>query len=177
MTSDLILATLSLGLGVAASHRIGNLLGADKPANAKFASRIPYLLSALIGLLEFFAIMAARNVYGYIFSDDDDVVELAAQVLPLMAGFQVLDLANGGAGGILRGAGKTHQSGICNFVAYYGVGLTTSWYLGFRLEMGLFGLWSGIITGSFALLIFQTFFVGRIDWQRESELITERSGC
>lgn len=174
MTSDLIFTTISLGLGVAISHRIGNLLGANKPKHAKFASRIPYILALLLGIIEFFAIMAARNVYGYIFSDDEGVVALTSQVLPLMAGFQVLDLANGGAGGVLRGAAKNHLSGMCNFVAYYGVGLMTSWYLGFKLNLGLFGLWSGIIIGSFSLLIFQTFFVTRIDWRKEARLIAAK---
>lgn len=175
MTSDLILTTVSLGLGVSTSHRIGSLLGTNRPIYAKLFSRVPHMLALTIGLLELIAIMASKNIYGYLFTSNIEVISLTAQVLPLMAGFQVLDLANGGAGGVLRGAGKNHLSGICNFVAYYGVGLTSAWYLGFRLEMGLVGLWGGIIIGSGVLLGLQVAFVGRINWENEARKIVGSS--
>ncbi len=168
MALDLIFTTVSLGLGVAASHRIGNLLGSNNPAGAKYAARAPYLLSILVGATEFFGIVAIRHKLGYLFTNDPEVVEVTARVLPLMAGFQILDLANGGAGGILRGAGKNHLSGMCNFVAYYGVGLTTAWFLCFQQGLGLFGLWLGIITGSGALLVFQTWCVLLVRWEDEA---------
>ncbi len=173
MASDLIFTTVPLGLGIAASYRIGNLLGAGDAKGSKFAIRIPYFLALLLGLVEFFGIMAVRNVYGYIFTDSASVVALTGHILPLMACFQVLDIANGGAGGNLRGAGKNHLSGVCNLLGYYGVGLTTAWYLCFRKELGLFGLWAGIITGSAALLVLQTTFLALVDWKREAERITD----
>jgi len=173
MTSDLILTTVSLGLGVAVSHRVGSFLGVDEPGNARAASKVPFMLALSVGLIEFIIIMAGRHVAGSLFTDDEAVIDLIVKILPLMAGFQVLDLANGGAGGVLRGAGKNHQSGICNFIAYYGVGLTTAGFMEFKLKLGLFGLWSGIITGSFALLVLQYFCVQRIDWNREAQRLTQ----
>lgn len=164
MASDLIFTTVSLGLGVASSHQIAKSLGSGDSELARRLTRIPYLLSVLVGILEFAGLIAARNVYGKIFTDDTSVIERTADVLPLMAGFQFLDLANGGAGGILRGAGKNHLSGFCNFIAYYGVGLTTAWYVCFTKGLGLFGLWFGIITGSLALLVLQTICVAMIRW-------------
>jgi multidrug resistance protein, MATE family len=174
MTSDLIFTTVSLGLGVATSHRIGNLLGSGKFNSAKRACLAPYLLSLVIGLVEFIAIIALRHKYGYMFTSDRSVVAATAQILPLMAGFQILDLANGGAGGVLRGAGKNHLSGLCNLLAYYGVGLTTAWALCFWQKLGLWGLWMGIVTGSLALLSFQTFCIYLIKWNREAERIAQR---
>jgi MATE family multidrug resistance protein len=164
MSSDLILTTVSLGLGVAASHRIGNLMGAGKIKLAKQAARAPYVLSIFIGVAEAIVIMAFRHRYGSLFTKDESVIETTAYVLPLLACFQYLDLANGGAGGILRGLGMSHISGMCNFVAYYGIGLTTAWWLCFRLEYGLFGLWFGIIIGSFALLVLQTSCLLWVRW-------------
>ncbi len=130
------------------------------------ASLTPYALSLIIGLVEFVSIMAARTVFGCLFTDDESVVAVTTKILPLMAGFQVLDLANGGAGGILRGAGKNHLAGICAFVAYSGVGLTSGWYLCFQTEFGVFGLWLGIITGSAALLVLQISCILLIPWDR-----------
>lgn len=173
MASDLVFTTVPMGLSVAVSHRIGTLLGANDPHSAKRASRVPYLLSLLLGAVEFIAIFASRNVYAKIFTSSPTVIAKTASILPMMAGFQVLDLGNGGASGILRGAGKNHLAGVCNVVAYYGFGLWSAWFLCFKMEMGLFGLWLGIITGSAVLLILQSTCVLLLKWAREAEKIAD----
>ena len=35
------------------------------------------------------SMLIAKDVYGYIFSDDEDVVRLVSKVMPLVASFQV----------------------------------------------------------------------------------------
>ncbi|KAL3423750.1 MATE efflux family protein [Phlyctema vagabunda] len=174
MSSDQILACVPLGLGVATAHRIGSLLGAGDSKGARFVSRIPYLVALLVGLTEGGLIMLTRHVYGYIFSDSHAVVSMTAGVLPLIAVFQCSDISNGGAAGILRGAGKTHLAGLSNILAYYGVGITSAYYMCFRLDMGLFGLWAGIIAGSLTLLLLQTLWVSLINWHGESQKISAR---
>ena len=166
MSSDLLFTTISLGVSVATSHRIGVLLGANRGHHARKSAMTPFMLAVILGALEFVGIMLARDVYGRIFTHDVMVVLKTAQVLPLMAGFQVLDLSNGGAGGVLRGAGKTHLSGLCNFLGYYGVGLPSAWFLCFRKGHGVHGLWAGIAIGSGALLVFQSCCILSIRWNR-----------
>lgn len=173
MSADIVFTTISLGIGVAASHKIGQLLGGNQAPLARRAALSPYILSIVLGLVEFVVIYSFRFQFGYLFTSDKDVVEATAQVLPLMAVFQILDLSNGGAGGILRGARKNHLSGMCNFVAYYGVGLSIAWALCFRVGLGLLGLWAGIISGSGALLVLQTILVLLMPWQKAA---TEASG-
>ncbi|KAH8649572.1 mate-domain-containing protein, partial [Ilyonectria robusta] len=143
MSADLIFTTMSLGLGVAASHRVGSLLGANEPFIARQAALAPYLVAVVLGVIEFAVILAFRSQFGRVFTSDPDVVASTSKVLPYMAAFQLLDLSNGGAGGILRGARRNHLSGMCNFFAYYGVGLTTAWVWCFRSGLGLVGLWAG----------------------------------
>lgn len=173
MASDLIFTTIPMGLSVAVSHRIGGYLGANDPHAAKRAARVPYLLSLILGAIEFVGIFASRNVYAYIFTSSPSVVKMTASILPLMAGFQVLDLGNGGASGILRGAGKNHLAGVCNVVAYYGFGLWSAWWLCFKMEFGLWGLWLGMITGSAALLLLQSTCVILLNWEREAKKLQE----
>ena len=169
MSADLIFTTISLGIGVAASHRIGQLLGSNEALLARRAAVSPYILSVALGVVEFILIYAFRSRFGYLFTGDADVVAKTAQVLPFMAIFQILDLSNGGAGGILRGARRNHLSGMCNFFAYYGVGLSMAWVLCFRLGWGLVGLWAGIISGSGALLVLQTLCVLLLPWNKASQ--------
>ncbi|CAG9984571.1 unnamed protein product [Clonostachys byssicola] len=173
MSADLIFTTVSLGIGVAVSHQVGKALGAKEIQLARRAAMSSYLLAACLGILELALIMSFRNSFGYLFTSDPEVVETTAKVLPFMAVFQILDLTNGGAGGILRGVRMNHLSGMCNFMAYYGVGLTTAWALCFRLGWRLTGLWAGIITGSGALLVLQTGCVSSLSW---TKLVNKASG-
>ncbi|RFU74913.1 agmatinase [Trichoderma arundinaceum] len=117
MSADLIFTTISLGIGVASSHMIGALLGADQPILAQQAVLAPYALSIALGAVELIFIMMLRSNFGYMFTSDREVVEETAKVLPLMAIFQVLDLSNGGAGGILRGARRNHLSAVSALAA------------------------------------------------------------
>lgn len=174
MSTDMLLTTVALGTSVAASHRIAGLLGAGKGVEARKAAMTPYLLTFLIGAAEFGVIIAVRNGYGRIFTSDEAVIKKTAQVIPLMAVFQFFDLSNGGASGVLRGAGKNHLAGACNVLAYYGVGLTTAWYWCFKKDYGVFGLWSGIITGSGTLIVLQTACILSIGWTQLAKDVSRR---
>ena len=85
----LVLNTLPFGIGVAASARVGNLIGARSAIGAKHAGHAAGLLSVVIGLAVMCIMLATKNVYGYLFSDDEDVVTLISKVMPLVASFQV----------------------------------------------------------------------------------------
>ena len=83
-----VLNTLPFGIGVAASTRVGNLIGAQSALGAKRAGHASALLSVVVGFIVMISMLAAKNVYGYIFSDDKEVVNLVARVMPLVASFQ-----------------------------------------------------------------------------------------
>lgn len=72
---------------------MGNFLGARSAVGAKRASHAAALLSVVAGAIVMVAMLVAKDVFGYLFSDDDAVVALVSRVLPLVASFQVnLDL-------------------------------------------------------------------------------------
>lgn len=166
--------TFKLGIGVASSHQIGKYLGAGNGRFAKLFCFVPYMLALTLGSVEMCAILAVRKYYGYLFTDDPQVIEATASILILIAGFQFLELANGGAAGILRGGGKTHLVGVCNCLAYYGVGITMAWVLCYQRNLGLFGLWAGLILGSVSLLFLQTISMSLVNWKSEAEQMGNR---
>lgn len=84
-----VLNTLPFGIGVAASARVGNLIGARSALGAKNAGHAAAFLSVVVGAIVMSIMMATKNVYGYLFSDDEQVVALVADVMPLVASFQV----------------------------------------------------------------------------------------
>ena len=81
--------TGSFAVSVAISTRVGNLLGATLDDAAKTASNVGMIVSSSLGLLNGMVLFIARKRWGYLFSDDPEVVDLVAQVMPYCAIFQV----------------------------------------------------------------------------------------
>lgn len=151
MTTDQIISTLPFGFGVVASNRIGNLIGARTAIGARNAAHAIALISVIIGFVVMMMMLAVRNKFGYIFSDDEDVVQLVSRVMPLVASFQIADALANSCGGVLRGQGKQHLGAVFNLVAYYILALPIGITLAFKTDLGLQGLWIGQVIGLFTV--------------------------
>ena len=168
MTADQVINTIPFGLGVAASGRVGNLLGAKKALGARRASLCAAALSVLAGTLILAVLMSTKNVFGRIFNDDDEVVALVSKVMPFVALFQIADGLNGSCGGALRGMGKQWVGALVNIVAYYCAGLPAGIYLAFH-GWGLSGLWIGNCAGLYIVGTLELVIIMLSRWDKEVE--------
>lgn len=156
---------LPYGAAVAASVRVGNMLGAGCLREARIATYASLLLAFVIGLLNSSVVYFARNEWGYLFSSDPVVVQLIAIVLPIVALFQCADCICGIAAGILRGCGRQALSAGINLTAYYVVGIPASLFFAFGpLHMGLAGLWWGLTLALAYGAGLALWYVHRTDW-------------
>ncbi|KAI0472944.1 MATE efflux family protein [Xylariaceae sp. FL0804] len=174
MTADQVLNTLPFGLGVAASARVGNLLGARRPRDAARAAHCAALLSALLGGLVLAALLGSRRVFARLFNDDERVVALVADVMPFVALFQVADGLNGSCGGALRGMGRQWVGAAVNLVSYYGGALPMGIWLAFRGGWGLGGLWFGNCVALYLVGALEWAIVGLSNWEREAQRALDR---
>lgn len=170
MTTDQILNTIPFGIGIAASTRVGNAIGSRDASGAKYIGHLSALLSALTGTLVMLSLLASKDVFGYLFSDDIEVVKLVAQVMPLVASFQVADGLAGSCGGVLRGLGRQHLGAMFNLVAYYVLALPMGITLAFKAGYGLQGLWIGQVVALFIVgsCEYAVVWLGT-DWEHEVE--------
>ncbi|KAJ7132197.1 MOP flippase [Mycena epipterygia] len=177
MSTDQILNTIPFGIGVAASTRVGNLIGSRSPVAAKYAAHASALISVVVGLVVMIVMMSTKDVYGYLFSDDIEVVQLVAQVMPLVASFQIADGLAGSCGGVLRGQGRQHLGALFNCVAYYVLALPLGITLAFhpRTALGLQGLWIGQVVALFIVGLGEYYVVYRTDWDLEIKRGAERN--
>lgn len=79
-----------MGIGVATSVRIGTLLGSRSKAHVQLSSHAAVFLSTLVGFGVLIVLMATRDSFGRLFSDEDDVVALVAQVRCISAYYTVV---------------------------------------------------------------------------------------
>ncbi|PGG96433.1 hypothetical protein AJ80_09829 [Polytolypa hystricis UAMH7299] len=166
MTVDQVLNTIPFGIGVAASTRVGNLLGARSSRGASRAAHSAALLSMILGIAVLIVLMATRDNFARIFNNDESVVRLTAEVLPYVALFQIADGLNGSCGGALRGMGRQHVGALVNVVSYYCGALPLGVYLAFN-GWGLKGLWVGQCIALYLVGVLEWAIVAMSDWDEE----------
>ncbi|KAF3936220.1 hypothetical protein ABW19_dt0204804 [Dactylella cylindrospora] len=163
MTTDQVLNTIPFGIGVAASARVGNLLGAKSARGAARAANVAAWLSMFMGTIVLIVLLAVKDVYAKIFNNDQAVIELTSQVMPYVALFQIADGLNGSCGGSMRGMGRQHVGAGVNIVSYYFVALPLGIWLAYH-GWGLAGLWVGQCLALYAVGIGEWMLVYFSNW-------------
>jgi len=158
-TVVLNLASLSfmvpLGLSIATVTRVGNLIGAGNAAAAQRAAWVALGLGASVMFCSSLCFVLGRFWLPTWYTQQADVIALAAVTLPIAAAFQLFDGIQVVGGGVLRGMGRTRPAAVFNLVGYYALAMPLGYWLAFEKGLGLQGVWWGLATGlaSVALLL------------------------
>ena len=174
MTTDQVMNTIPFGIGVAASARVGNLLGARNAPGARRAANVAAWLSIFMGTTILILLLSVKDVFAKIFNDDVDVIRLTAEVMPYVALFQIADGLNGSCGGSLRGMGRQHIGAAVNIVSYYMGALPLGIYLAFHHGWGLEGLWIGQCIALYLVGALEWVVVWKSDFEYQVEMAFER---
>ncbi|KAI9743930.1 MAG: hypothetical protein M1818_002664 [Claussenomyces sp. TS43310] len=173
MTTDQVMNTIPFGIGVAASARVGNLLGARNAKGAARSANVAAWLSICMGMIVLAILMGVKEHFARIFNDDEEVVRLTAKVLPYVALFQIADGLNGSCGGALRGMGRQHVGAAVNIVSYYMGALPLGIWLAFH-GWGLTGLWVGQCIALYLVGALEWIIVACSDWEKQVERAFDR---
>ena len=159
-SSMMLLFGTPLALSVAASIRVGNLLGSGDTEALHAAIKGIAILSALIGLA-FACLMAfGSSMIAGVFTNDPKVIALASSVLVIAAFFQLSDSIQANLNGMLRGAGDTAVPFFMTTATYWTICLPLGYVLsgmplpgGLGLSPELFGIrgWWMALTVSITL--------------------------
>ena len=131
-------------VGIAGSTRIANLIGATLADAAKTSAKVTMVTATVVGLFNMIMLSSLRSHLPQLFTNDPDVIDLAAGVLPICAAFQLFDSLAANTNGILRGLGRQEVGGYIQLFCYYGIAMPISFGTAFGLGWKLQGLWSGV---------------------------------
>lgn len=165
-----------LGFAVAASVRVGNALGAGNTEQAKLSAKVALVCGVLVSCVVAAFIGSTKNIIGYIFTTEEEIVTRVSQVMIMYGFFHLFDAIAGITGGIVRGAGKQLLGALCNIVGYYFVGLPTGVSLMFALSMGIIGLWIGFFGCVFLQSLFFIILIYKLDWKKATQEALIRAG-
>jgi MATE family multidrug resistance protein len=136
-----------LGISLATTVRVGNAFGRGDPEGMRRAGWVGVQLALAAQVVSATVLLTLPRQIAAIYTRDEGVVVMAAQLLMLAAVFQLSDGLQVSAAGALRGLKDTRGPMVVTVVAYWLIGLPFGYWLCFHQDLGPRGLWIGIIGG------------------------------
>lgn len=141
-----------LGIGLAATVRVGLAQGARDPAGVRRAGWTAFALAGAVMAAASALLLLAPDVLIGLFRDPADpgnaeVVAVARTLLLIAAGFQLVDGAQVVGQNVLRGLSDVRVPFAIALTGYWGVGIGFAWVLTFPVGLGPAGIWLGLGAG------------------------------
>ena len=157
-----------LSINALAAHQIAiNLAGISYMVITGFAAASTVMVSKAINsnnynliaktsLVSFISSIFIMLVFALIFIffnsslpslyiENKEVIVLASTLLIIASTFQLSDGVQVVALGILRGMEDVKIPTLISLISYWGIAIPVGYYLGFKLEFGIFGIWYGLL--------------------------------
>ena len=159
---------IPFGMSFATTARVGQWLGRKDKEGIKRAGyigiTIGFIIMSSLAVAMFFFPQAIVGIY---LNLDDPantaIIDLAIPMLRIATLSQILDAVQKISYGALQGIQDTRIPVLLNVIAFWGVGLTIGYFLGFQLDLGGFGLWLGQSIGvAIAAILFVWRFRDRL---------------
>ncbi|KAJ2039674.1 ethionine resistance protein [Coemansia sp. S16] len=163
-------------IGSAAAARVGNSLGQGKQRRARYSSYVAIAMGYIVGMVCSLLLFTNRHRWGYIFSDDAEVVALCSTLMPYFAAVQTYDGMNGLVSGIMRALGRQSLGAMLAFPSFWILAIPIGFYLGMGpMDLQVVGLWLGLAVGVIAYsLSMQCYVLFCVDWRHEVKVCLER---
>ncbi|OVA15932.1 Multi antimicrobial extrusion protein [Macleaya cordata] len=163
-----------LGFNAAISVRISNELGAGRPRAAKFSILVVVMSSALVGIVFMALVLALRKVYALPFTNSRDVADIVSDLAVIFSFTLLLNSVQPVLTGVAVGAGWQWLVAYVNVGCYYIVGLPLGFLLGSKLNMGVKGVWIGMVSGMGLQTLILTGITLGTNWNKEAMMAKSR---
>jgi len=165
---------LMLGLSTAASIRVGNELGAQRPKTARFSVVVVVITCFIISVILAVGVLVLKKELAMAFTSSTVVVRAVYALTPLLAISVLLNGTQPILSGVAIGCGWQAVVAYVNLATYYGIGLPIGIVLGFKADMGVDGIWWGIIIGVALQTLVLIVLTARTNWNKEVQTASER---
>lgn len=152
----------ALSLGV--STRVGNELGANRPAKARISMIVSLFCAMLLGLMAMAFTTLMRHQWGRFFTNDSEILELTSIALPIVGLCELGNCPQTTGCGVLRGSARPTIGANINLGSFYLVGMPVAIIMGFVLKMGFPGLWLGLLAAQGSCALLMLYVLCKTDW-------------
>lgn len=132
-------------VGLAASIRVGHLVGEGRSVDAMRSSVTSLVLTAAIQATLIIILLPSSKALSDFFSPTQDVADLVVYLLPLSCIFMMADSIQSTGGGIFRGLGRQRLVLMLNIAGFWILAVPVGALLTFVADIGVEGLVRGQI--------------------------------
>src|SRR5215468_10690714 len=146
-----ILFMVPLGIGMAATVRVGHAVGRDDADAVRCAGWVALWLGVALVAALTVAVVFCRFAIARLFFGDattHGAIELTAALLLVGATYFVTDAIQTIVAGALRGLNDTRVPLLLAAVSYWLIGFTLACVFGFKTSLGAIGVWVGLSCGT-----------------------------
>ncbi|KAJ4822478.1 Protein DETOXIFICATION 53 [Turnera subulata] len=161
--------SLSCGL----TTRIGHALGAGEPSRAQWTAIIGITMAFTFGLSTSVLTVVLRSLWGKLYTDEQQILELIAIGLPLVGLCEIGNSPQTAACGVLTGTARPKDGARINLCSFYLVGLPAAILFTFKFKMGFQGLWFGLLAAQVSCVSMMLYTVIRTDWKHQTKRAKE----
>ena len=137
----------AVGIANATTARVGNFVGASSSAGARRAGFVGFGMGGSFMGVAGLSFFIFASPLAALFTKDQQVAQVATNLLRIAGVFAVADGFQVVAGGALRGAGDTKWPFMANFIGHWLIGLPIGVCSVLSLESGPAGYWWGLTAG------------------------------
>jgi len=167
-------AMISIGFNAAISVRVSNELGAGNAALAKFSVIVVSITSTLIGIVCMIVVLATKDSFPYLFTSSEAVAAETTRIAVLLGFTVLLNSLQPVLSGVAVGAGWQALVAYVNIACYYIIGLPAGLVLGFTLDLGVQGIWGGMVAGICLQTLILIGIIYFTNWNKEAEQAESR---
>jgi len=159
-----------LGIGQAATVRVGLAFGAKSEEDIALAGRVAFAIGVGFMVMTALVMLLAPTALAGLFIDvsaaaNQEVVRLAAVFLFFGGLFQIADGAQVVVAGMLRGLHDTRVPMVYAGLGYWVIALPLAVVLGFNFHLGGTGIWAALALGLAIVAVLMT-----MRWHKRAEL-------
>ncbi|PWA91966.1 MATE efflux family protein [Artemisia annua] len=168
------LYAIAYGFGAGISTRVSNELGAGNPQGARVAVYVVLIIAIVETSIVSTSVFFSRRVFGYIFTNEKEVVDYVTRMAPLLCLNILMDSLQGTLSGVARGVGWQHLGAYINLAAFYLAGIPVAAFLGFWTSLRGVGLWIGILVGASIQLTLLSVVTICTNYEKQATKVRER---
>ncbi|GAB3815380.1 MATE family efflux transporter [Pontibacter rugosus] len=138
---------MASGIAAAATIRVGNQKGLGNFRAMRMAGYSNLAMGAIFMTCSGLLMVLCNELIPMLYIDDPQVIQLASGLLIIAAIFQISDGVQVVGLGALRGLEDVRIPSLISLLAYWVIGLPIGYYLCFKADYGVNGIWLGLLIG------------------------------
>lgn len=156
---------IPFAVAIAGSTRLAYYVGAGLRDCANTCARLTLTLGCGVAVFNCLLVFFFKLPIARLFTSDEEVISRIVGLMNLISVLQIFDALNAVTAGILRGQGMQHVGSVTGLFSYYVIGLPLAYFLTFKLQLGLEGLWIGTGLGLMCISFVQVLYsLGFANW-------------